>query len=51
MADLLFAVNPTTDETTEIINPDEKTLSGKKVTKENAPKAQSRAKAPKKGKK
>ena len=42
MADLLFAVNPTTEETTKIVNPDEEAQAGKKVETENAPKAQTK---------
>lgn len=44
MADLLFAVNPATDETTELVNPDELAIEGKRVKKENAPKAQKKGK-------
>ncbi len=41
MADLLFAVNPTTEEETKLVNPDEKDA-GKKVDTVNAPKAQTK---------
>lgn len=47
MADLLFAVNPTTEEVTRILSPDEEAAVGKAVRVENAPKAQ---KKPKKAK-
>lgn len=50
MADLLFAVNPETDATTELMAPDEKSLAGKKIQKVAAPKAQKKP-APKKRKK
>jgi len=40
MADLLFAVNPTTEEMTKLLNPDEKPIEGKKVKTVDAPKAQ-----------
>lgn len=41
MADLLFAVNPATEETSRLISPDEKAIGGKKV---NGAKAQKKAK-------
>jgi bacterioferritin len=40
MADLLFAVDPTTETQSKLINPDEKAIGGKKVTTVDAPKAQ-----------
>lgn len=45
MADLLFAVNPTTVEQTSLVGPDEKpAVEGKKVKTESAPKAQKKGK-------
>ena len=44
MADLLFAVNPETEEVTKLVNPDEQGMKGQKVTEVNAPKAQKKAK-------
>ncbi len=41
MADLLFAVNPTTEETTKLVNADEKDA-GKKIETVNAPQAQTK---------
>ena len=50
MADLLYAVNPTTEETTKLANPDEVAIKGEKVTVENDLKAQKKAKGKKAGK-
>lgn len=44
MADLLFAVNPETDEVTQILSPAEQAGGKKVVTAENAPKAQKKLK-------
>jgi len=40
MADLLFAVDPTTEAQSKLIGPDEKAIGGKKVKTVDAPKAQ-----------
>lgn len=50
MADLLYAVNPNTEETTKLANPDEVADKGEKVTVENDFKAQKKSKGKKAGK-